>query len=244
MANWQLVSEHRRTVKGMIQITWPYLLLGSGFLAFAAMTFNFRTRSKDQTDMLIAAGVGVLLTAGMLTGAVWSGFSSASPVQVFAEGLRWGRGNQRGWDEVREVYRKEVYHLQNGAKPSDWNRHSLLRLVFADGQQARFNHSLSDYNRLAEFVQRVTIDRLLPVARSEFENSGLSFGTIHVSREGLSVNRSLLAWETVALVRAGNGNLTVYEENGKRHDFALKDLPNYLVLLRLLSELPQMTGKL
>jgi hypothetical protein len=211
------------------------------------MFFSMRTRSPGQTDMLIASGVSLAIALALLGGAAWKALLSASPVQVFVEGLQWRRGGrerQRGWDEVREVYRKEHYRLVNGAKPSDWNRHSDLRLVFADGEQARFNHSLSDYNRLAEFLQRTTAEQILPAARKDINGQGARFGPILLSRDGLRMKDAALSWESVLGIRCKGGYLSVYDSRDEQYDVLLREVPNYPVLLRLMSEMPQLSGKI
>jgi hypothetical protein len=246
MANWQVVSEHRRTLTGMLQTSWPFLLLGAMAAGFAAMFMWIWTSRQHTPDMLIASGVCVFLTLGLLGATAWKAFLSASPVQVFEEGLNWrqdGRERQRSWDEVREVYRKELYRLQNGARPSDWNRHSELRLVFTDGEEAKFNHSLSDYNRLAEFVQQKTAERLLPLARKEFDGRGVAFGPLRLGREGLSLGHELFAWPTLTGLRVRNGFLSWNGHRGADRFLPLKDLPNYPVLLQLLDEVLSSAGK-
>jgi hypothetical protein len=247
MANWRVISEHRRTVTGMLQNAWPFLLLGSISLLFAVMFFLMRARSAGHTDMIIASGVCLVITLALLGGAAWKAFLSAAPVQVFVEGLQWrqdGRDHQRGWDELREVYRKELYRLVNGAKPSDWNRHSDLRLVFTDGQQVRFNHTLSDYNRLAEFLQSKAAEQVLPAARKDLGGRGVSFGPVYLSHEGLRLPDGALAWDSVLGIRCAGGYLSVYDNRDEQHDILLREVPNYPVLLRLMSEMPQLSGKI
>jgi hypothetical protein len=239
MANWQIVSEHRRTFKGTLQITWPLLMLGVMSVGFAAMFMGIWSSRGHHTDMLIASGVCLFLAFGLLGGAAWKALSSASPVQVFEEGLHWrqdGRECQRSWDEVREVYRKELYRLQNGARPSDWNRHSDLRLVFTDGEEAHFNHSLSDYNRLAEFTQRATAERQLPLARKGLDGPGVNFGPLQLGREGLRQGHETFSWSALTRLRVANGFLCWNDNRGRERVLALKEVPNYPVLLRLLDE--------
>jgi hypothetical protein len=246
MANWQVVSEHRRTLTGMLQTSWPFLLLGAMSLGFAAMFMGIWSSRQHTPDMLIASGVCVFLALGLLGGTAWMALRSASPVQVFEEGLHWrqdGRDGQRSWDEVREVYRKEMYRLQNGARPSEWNRHSELRLVFTDGGEAKFNHSLSDYNRLAEFVQHKTAARLLPLARKEFDSRGVAFGPLRVGREGMSLGSDLFPWPMLTSLRVRNGYLSWNDYRGAERFLPLKDLPNYPVLLQLLDEVHSSAGK-
>jgi hypothetical protein len=189
--------------------------------------------------------VSAMLALGLLGGTAWQALLSASPVQIFEEGLQWrqdGRDRQRGWDEVREVYRKELYRLQNGARPGDWNRHSDLRLVFSDGEQVRFNHSLSDYNRLAEYIQQTTAECLLPSARKGLDGPGASFGPVQLTRDGLRMGRESYDWATLTRLRVANGYLCWNDNRGRDRVVALKDVANYPVMLRLLDELRLQPG--
>jgi hypothetical protein len=166
-------------------------------------------------------------------------------VRLYQEGLQWrhaGRDHQRPWEDVREVYRKEVHVLQNNAKPSDWNRRSQLRLVFTDGEQSRFNHMLSDYNPLAEYVQRATSAILYPSARAAMLGTGADFGVFRLSREGLTIGSETVPWATLSKVWAGNGYLGWNDTRGYQRSFPLQEIPNYLVVLRLIEEMTQMAG--
>jgi hypothetical protein len=247
MANWQQLSEHRRTAKGMLQTSWPLLMLGGICLGIALMFCLLWSGRRAQTDLLIV-GVGSLFIALPLLGtAMWKAIASASPVQLFEEGLHWcheGNQRERGWDEVSAVYRKEMYRLVNGASPSDWNRHTDLRLVFVDGEEVHFNHSLSDYNRLADFVQRATANRLLPAARREMDGAGVAFGNVLISRDGLKFGRELYPWPSLESVRVANGYLCWTDNRYKRCEIAMKDIPNCTVLLQLLQEMRQPAGTL
>jgi hypothetical protein len=239
MMQGALLSRHRFTWKGLLQTTWPHLLLGSMCLGFGIMLQVVPTQPGQETGTRIAGIVAILGSLALLGVVPWRWLRGPSLVQVYEQGLAWqqgGRRQERSWDDVEKVYRKEVYVLQNNAKPSDWNRRSDLRLVFTDGTQVRFNHTLSDYNRLAASVQQATAERLLPRARAALQGSGVGFGSLQLSQEGVALGADVFPWETLSKVWAGNGFLGWYDSRGNKREVALKDIPNYSVLLRLLEE--------
>jgi hypothetical protein len=199
-----------------------------------------RTKPGEETITRIAGVVAMVGSLAVLGVAPWRLFQGASKVRVYKEGLQWRQGGseqQRTWAEVLEVYRKEMHMLQGNARPSDWNRKSELRLVFADGSQASFNHILSDYNQLAGFVQQATAEHLLPLARESINSAGMTFGTIQLTREGLRLGRDVFPLATLRQLYVANGYLIWIDARGFKREVPLQDLANYPVLLRLLEEM-------
>jgi hypothetical protein len=246
MSNWTLFSEHRPTGKGLLQTTWPFLMLGGFALFFGFMMQFVRTQPGEETATRMAGVVAMLGSFALLGVAPWRFFQSAANVRVYKEGLQWqqgGREHQQTWADVLQVYRKELHLLQGNARPSDWNRKSELRLVFADGSQASFNHVLSDYSQLASFVQQATAEHLLPLARESMQGAGMTFGTIQLTREGLSLGHEVFPIETLRQLRVGNGYLIWIDARGFKRELPLKDLPNYPVLLCLLEEMRRASAK-
>lgn len=242
MADWTLVSEHYRTGKGLLQISWPFLILGGFALLFGIMLEFVPTRPGQETITRILGIAGMIGGVVLLSVGPWRFLGVPATVRVYDQGLQWrheGRDYQKGWDEVHEVYRKEMHVVHAGGRPSDWNRRSELRLVFTDGTEVRFNHVLSDYNQFAGYVQQASAERLLPAARAALDRSGAIFGRIHVSREGLTVGHEVTPWAAMNQVWVGNGYLGWYDTRGYKREFPLKDLPNYRVLLALLEEMRQ-----
>jgi hypothetical protein len=240
MTSWKLISEHRPTIKGLLQTTWPILLLAVTGVAFGVMMQFVRTKPGEETFTRLAGVVTLVGSVACLGVIPWRYVGVPRSVRVCEEGLQWtqdGRNHERTWDEVREVYRKELHVLQNGAKPSDWNRRSDLRLVFGDGKQTHFNHILSDYNRLAATVQEATASRLLPRAHAALNGAGVDFGPVQVSRAGLTTAAGNFPWQNLNKIWAARGFLGWYDVRGMKGEVALKDIPNYTVLLRLVQEM-------
>jgi hypothetical protein len=246
MANWSLITEHRSTGKGLLQSTWPILTLGGMLLGFGIMMLFVPTKPGQETGTRIAGVVCILGSLALIGVAPWRWMRSASVVRIYQEGLQWQRGgmeHRRSWEDVREVYRKELYVLQNNAKPSDWNRRSDLRLIFTDGEEMHFNHILSEYSTLANYVQQATAERILPVVRSAVDNAGVAFGPLRLEREGLTMGREVFPFASLSKLWVGNGFLGWYDSRGNKREIALKNIPNYPVLLRLLNERMQPLNK-
>jgi hypothetical protein len=247
MSDWTLVSEHRPTPEGLVQTTWPFLLLGTFTFFFGIMLQFVRTKAGEETATRIAGIVALIGSVPLLGVAPWRFFQGPTSVRVHKEGLEWrkdGREHRRTWADVTEVYRTEIHMLQAGARPNDWNRRTELRLVFADGSEARFNHVLSNYNQLIGFVQKATTEHLLPRAREALHIGGVAFGAIRLTREGLSVGRDVFPFGALNQFYVGNGHLGWVDMGCFKHTFALKDLPNYMVLLTLLEEMRREAGAL
>lgn len=246
MTNWTLISEHRTTGKGLLQTAWPFLVLGGFALFFGVMMQFVRTKPGEETATRIAGVVAMVGALAVLGVPPWRFFQGADNVRVYKEGLQWqqrGSEQQRTWAEVLEVYRKEMHMLQGNARPSDWNRKSELRLVFADGSQTSFNHVLSDYSQLAGFVQQATTEHLLPPARESMHAAGMTFGSIQLTREGLRLGHDVFPVATLRQISVANGYLIWIDARGFKREVPLKDLANYPVLLRLMEEMRRSSTK-
>jgi hypothetical protein len=114
MASWTLISEHQRTGKGLLQTTWPFLVLGAFILLFGIMLQFVRTKPGEETFTRIAGVVAIVGSLVLLGVAPWRFLQGAARVRVYKEGLQWrqgGREYERTWGEVPEVYRKEMHLL-------------------------------------------------------------------------------------------------------------------------------------
>jgi hypothetical protein len=101
---------------------------------------------------------------------------------------------------------------------------------------------LSDYGQLAGYVQKTTGEHLLPRAREALHDSGVVFGAIRLTPEGLVVGHNAFPFADLNQMWVGNGYLGCVDTRCFKHSFALKDLPNYTVLLSLLEEIKRESG--
>src|SRR5437868_1494085 len=71
MANWSLLSVHRPTCKGLLQTTWPLLVLGIMCLGFGVMMLFVPTKPGQETGTRIAGVVAILGSLALLGVAPW-----------------------------------------------------------------------------------------------------------------------------------------------------------------------------
>ncbi len=114
-----------------------------------------------------------------------------------------------------------------------------LTLVRADGFEADLGPALSDFEGLAEEVQRRTFERLWPVVWANFEaGKYLRFDDLEATRAGLTVGTKFVPWREVTDVVVSQGKLTV-KQTGKWLPWLVKDVagvPNPHVFFALATE--------
>jgi hypothetical protein len=246
MAKWVQVSKHEFTFGGLIKSSWPSLLLGFIFLPMGIGFLFIQGKEGEEWIGPVVATITLLGALALLAVAPWRFIRRVASARVYEQGISWHKGGSEEkypWDEVREVYRTERHVLQGGEKPSDWNRTSDLRLVFSDGEEIRFNHMLSKYDRLANYVQQVTTRQLIPEALAELEEKdSVTFGPVEVSRDGLTIEEDFYPWKKVKRLVVGNGYLCCYHARDTSKDILLYKLPNYLVLFAVLEAVGKPVG--
>ncbi|MBY0457923.1 MAG: hypothetical protein K2V38_11335, partial [Gemmataceae bacterium] len=114
-----------------------------------------------------------------------------------------------------------------------------LTLVRADGAEAHFGPALTDYDRLAEQVQRRTFAALWPRALARFRDGHpLAFGELELDLTGLRYNGKHLRWRDLKEIAVAQGRLGV-KQAGAWLPWALLDVaavPNLHVLFALVEE--------
>lgn len=226
---------HRLRAMGVLQVAGKYMLLGG---IFAVIGGGLMLLPGDKGAFVPGL---VFFVPGVLALASYFYFYLSSPkrVEVGDDGITWdagGRTRTKAWEDVRKVYRKDIYVIQGNAKPSDWNRTSELRLVFGSGPDARFSHVLSDYDRLIEGVLERTREPLLTQARADLEEGGVKFGPLTLTPTGIEGKGFSDAFESMKRLTVSNGGLTWYTKSGFQRGYPLHEIPNAHVLLALLAE--------
>jgi hypothetical protein len=114
-----------------------------------------------------------------------------------------------------------------------------LTIARDDGAEARFGPALSDYDRLAEEVQRRTFAALWPGVWGRLRaGEAVRFDDLEVSAEGLRHEKKFLPWRELKEVAVAQGRLSI-KQSGKWLPWVLKDvtgLPNPHVLFALIEE--------
>jgi hypothetical protein len=114
-----------------------------------------------------------------------------------------------------------------------------LTVTRRDGAQARFGPALTDYDRLAEEVQRRTFAALWRLVWGRFRaGEEVAFDDLKVSPGGLRHETKFLPWRDLKEVSVAQGRLSV-KQSGKWLPWVVKDvtgIPNPHVLFALIEE--------
>jgi hypothetical protein len=114
-----------------------------------------------------------------------------------------------------------------------------LTIARDDGTSAHFGPALTDYDRLAEEVQRRTFVLLWPLVWGRFRSgAAVPFDDLEVSPAGLRHEKKFLPWRELKDVSVAQGKLSV-KQSGKWLPWLLKDvtgIPNPHVLFALIEE--------
>src|SRR5262249_42585985 len=136
-------------------------------------------------------------------------------VRVYEEGLRWqvgGREHKCRWEEVAKVNRTEMNTTGAGLGGSDWSRAAVLTLRLPHRTGVSFDPTLTGYDTLARRVQEAVAVRQLPGAAAELDDTGKSFGLVHIDRKGVTANGRFFAWKDVKWLTVYNGELCAHPD--------------------------------
>lgn len=118
-----------------------------------------------------------------------------------------------------------------------WN--AGLTIAREDGIEAQFGPALSEYDRLAEEVQKRTFTVLWPLVWNRFRSGEpVEFDDLEFTSVGIRHEKKKLAWKDVKDVTVAQGKLTV-KQQGKWLPWAIMDVkgvPNPHVLFALIAE--------
>ena len=169
--------------------------------------------------------------------------------------LRRGDVDSFPWNEIEHVKLKvqraetaEFTRDADGAPVACWLPADVptfklgeggLWLARADGAEAHFSPALTDYDVLAEEVQKRTFATLWPGARDRFRaGERVPFGDLEVGAAGVWHNGKLLKWRELKELTVAQGKLSV-KQVGKWLPWALLDVgsvPNPHLLFALIEE--------
>jgi hypothetical protein len=229
------LSAHHLSAVGITNRYAPQLLL---FAICFVIGFGLTILGiqNPQNNAFLPGVIGMAAGVLILIAPVVGWFRRARRAELFADHLAWtdatGQHECR-WDDIAEVYRVE--RITNRTF-----RYTLLKLVLADGRQVQFDHTLSDYNTLADRVQQITAELLTPAKRQAMEGAGAEFGPVTLSRKGITMSGEHFPWDEVEQYTIYNGFLIVFPRGYKGHtgkELALSQVPNYAILLFFLREI-------
>jgi hypothetical protein len=182
---------------------------------------------------------GTLLGVGLVVVGVWRFTCRVKEVRLYEDGLTWAQGGEEWryrWEDVECFYRSDVF-LYGSGPLSEANRVTVTLELRDDTAVTFSDWQVEKCPLLADMVQTRVTRALLPGAREELEESEADFGPIRLRRDGLTVEGTFFAWQRVRRLWLEFGKLLCEVRPGKPVSVPLADVPNYLVLFSLLSEL-------
>jgi hypothetical protein len=124
-----------------------------------------------------------------------------------------------------------------GVGGADWHGMASLVLRFADGTAVDFDPALTDYGKLANYAQQAATAHRLAGAAAELDESGKTFGLVHISRKGVTADGRFFAWKEVKWLAVHNGELCAHHECTTWRPVPLSHIPDYLLMLSLVKAL-------
>ncbi|HSQ54602.1 MAG TPA: DUF6585 family protein [Gemmata sp.] len=121
-----------------------------------------------------------------------------------------------------------------------WN--ARLTVARDDGVSVHFGPALTDYDLLAEEVQKRTFTHLWPLVWERFlAGVAVAFGDLEASRSGLRHAGKFLPWRDLKEITVAQGKLTI-KQGGKWLPWVVLDIqsiPNPHILFALAAEAPR-----
>lgn len=215
----------------------------TGAFGFFCAAFAANELKKGKTGVGVA---GLLFGGFMLVLAVVAAwvmiqelFFPISKVAAYRGGIRWqrrGRIYTALWSDITAVYRQTTEIYVNGQHKGTCK---ILSVEVCNGKYLYFDGELlTNYDEFADYVQSTHGGYIMGVkSREQHESGEANFGKIGVRVDGVNVNGTFIPWARLERFEIANGHLCFYSSEfswNKCRTFALKEVPNYAVLLDML----------
>jgi hypothetical protein len=230
------ISVHTIGAAGFFRYNGGVLLMAVLMLGIGGLLLGVHFGRGPQTNTLIPGLIFAALAIPLVIWAIVRFQGLIHEVRLYPAGVLWSQAVKwRGWlwEEIEQVYRTEV-RVNGGIS----TKHVVLA---SGGKKVTLQYALSRWDRMAEVIQMETTNRLLPYARENYAvGETVDFRKVAISEHGLTIERKEIAFGDIKSIELTNGMLLVYPQ-GRRSDprtAVLGDIPNYLVLLKLLEESP------
>ncbi|MCP5097813.1 MAG: hypothetical protein GY943_19880 [Chloroflexi bacterium] len=230
-------SKHRITnSRAGGQYVGGLLLMGLGGVCMAIAGMNL---NANPTLATICGLLGLfLLGAGILTLRNQKR-EQALALYAFQDGLVYvhnGRIDTLRWDEVNEVYLTTLYN-RNARRT-----HYDYKLCGIDGSVVKFNyydHVVNGMKQLSDTIQQEVTERQLPkTAVAYYAGQSIPFGSLSVSKEGISKGSKMLLWAEVEDVQMDRGYISIRKRNKRTNwaDIPVGKIPNVMTLMTLVNQ--------
>jgi hypothetical protein len=219
------------SLSGFLSLYLPHLgvtILLAGLGLFAVIV----GRARAANDLFIVGVVALVGSLVPLIPPMLASLKTVDAVDVDGTAIRWqdsAGSHSLTWQEVRELYRLEM--RRNGFRVTE------LKLITAAGETVTFNHSLTQYDQLAEKAQANHAAVWLGTKQAEVEGGEATFGPVRLRPDGVVVENEMLAWEEIEQYGLMRGYLCFISPRHRgpaMKRVAVKDVPNYVLLMQLL----------
>ena len=207
------------------------------------------TNPRENAQVKPGAGMGpiisvpIVIALGLLGYLVYRYVKMPGKVRVTRKGLTWtGSGGEleTSWKEVTHVWRKESIVLQQDRTVESWV--SSVVVEFDDGIKLSFDHSLSNYKKLAAKVQHHAAIHLLPKKLAEWEEGQAEFGPVIVEADHVRIElgandfykKITIPWDNLSKWGMQNGKF-IFVAKKQRCECDVSTVPDYLVLVQLIA---------
>jgi hypothetical protein len=228
-----LPSEHAIHRDGVIS-KYQVPIFSAVCAYFLAGLLIFLGIIRSELTLIIVGAVVAALGTAVLAYVLTTMRRGVRRVLLTGAGIEWeddGTAHEKAWEDVREVYYKEV--ITRG------DRITHLRVVFADGSEMKADNRLSKYKSLCQSVLSASSGALLERKRRDLAAGRAEFGPITLHADGVEAKGERKGWGELEQWTIHNGRIYVISTRpGDRYgwELTLYDVPNYPVLFQLLQE--------
>jgi len=137
------------------------------------------------------------------------------------------------WDEVAVIQSNVTYH--QGSRGLGYKQHEYT-LTKTGGEKLILDDGLKGVPGAAHTIKNAVFAQMGPAQTERYQSGeAMTFGPLTVQRQnGLKLDGTLYAWDTIQDVRVESGRFKVTLRNGKKHEARVSAIPNLELLCRLI----------
>lgn len=239
------------TAEFKAETRWQWLNVGAGVVFLLGglgvmLVGPIAAWSQDEAGMLVFSCFG-LIAAALGAWTIYAFFRDRGwRVLIFPQGLvqvRTGKTTVIPWDEATQFYHAVTRNYRNGVYVGTTYNFTL---VGKGGQKLSFGNGLAGVEGLGNSIRDETWQRLYPKYAAAY-NAGetLQFGTISISKQGISNGKETIAWDQVKGINLDRGIINIQKE-GKWFNWksaTVGGTPNVFVFLSLVDQIAGLNKK-
>lgn len=183
------------------------IVLGIGLVLSCGALLMYFTIGVPQ---IIAIGAPIAALVGVVM-AVQGFFQRGQKAVVFADGvaeIKGGKTNIMRWDDISSVWQSITVTKMYGVVET--GRRYIYTVQASDGRRMVFGNTYKNVEALGKAIQQAVTSRLMPRYFDAFNGGGtVKFGSLTLSKAGLSNGRETIPWNEVEQVTLNRGTITV-----------------------------------